>query len=36
MNECPTPKELDENLYKGFLLPSKEEKNYDNFCVRYW
>ena len=35
MNECPTPKELDENLYKGFLLLSEEEKNYDNFCVRY-
>ena len=37
MNESPVPKEIDEYLYKGFLLLSYEEANdKDSPTIRYW
>ena len=33
--ESPVPKEINEYLYKGFLLISEEESNLDN-TYRYW
>lgn len=35
-NESPVPKEIDENLYKGFLLLCEEETKKEDYCFRYW